>query len=231
MPKHARTRSPPSEEGRNNKIKIRECRLKKDRSGSGSRDDDERPPQLPDLRVLQPLASSGHLSSVDLGRLLLLTSKGITEAFTSSRGESNEQEHESGGAREGWDSSVLWKSLCANHFGKENADALIQSSGMSPEQCFRSFAHHPKPRASVPPLKYAPSDYMVTVEIRTEEGKLLLFKVLDGEDIPDFFEKGEHEVSLDQPIVGYEDLESPSTAQLRFRTKVHIMRRPDNLVV
>ena len=184
-------------------------------------------------QVLKPIAESRFLSTTDLGRLLLLTSKSMTAAAL-----------EQGAPREGGDqeparkNNAVWKCLCFTHWGFDDASALMETmKPLSAEQCFRKLAvvsddhddnKFPVPRA----LQYAPKDYVLIVSVReSKNDKNMFCKAIPGQDIPEFFDKGEAAIEFDQPLWKKTLDKGQDVLHLDWDSSLQIMRRTDQRVI
>jgi len=175
-------------------------------------------------RVLQAVAASQFLTTPELGRLLLRTSKELT-ASTYSR-------HDD-----------VWKCLCMTHSGVKNASALLGTMAPlhSAEQCFRTFFTDLPPKYTEPrALRYTPEDYAVVVTIReSDTNQQLVCKVIPGQEIAEFFDTGALEIGFDPfpwkrtvegteyDDSGFPETDSDSIADLSLHSTVRIVRRSD----
>jgi hypothetical protein len=195
--------------------------------------------ELPPLQfhdVWKPLVSSQFLTNQELGRLLLLTNKGLLE-------DAND------------DTENVWKLLCQNHWGYEAADTLLRATGMSPKACFRKLVCKPKDpdTYTLPPLRYSPQDYLLIVDAFNQvTNKLLFCETIPGENVPDFFAHGRTYYPLDHPIVNhvaiettfqsfeeylasldghYNDGEYVHAGTPAWKGAVHLMRKQDQKII
>lgn len=140
------------------------------------------------------VVESGFLSTTDLGRLLLLTSKSMTTAAAL---EQNADEN----AVESW----IYRLLANNYFGEEKTEELMSLTPLSPKEVFRSMASFenilPTPDVTLRPLQYSPNDYALFVDVHCTSGKKIFSKTLLGDQIPDFFADGYLCWNLEKPVV------------------------------
>ena len=140
--------------------------------------------QLESQLVPECLSHSLFLTTTELGRLLLLTSKSVTKS-ASAVGQNSETEDSSA-----IESSVppqntenIWKFLCTSHWGQtqiststaiddalESVRTLKEATGIdSYERLFRTFAFPPASTDNIDevrPLQFAPADYALVAEAR-----------------------------------------------------------------
>jgi len=190
--------------------------------------------QFPPL-VLKAVAASHFLTTKELGRLLLLSSKQLTASAYSL----HEEE--------------VWKGLCANYWGVPDGPTLLKTLNptLSAEQCSRKLAMD-LPSACTEPraLQFAPKDYTVIVSVRElNKNQSIFCKAIPGQEIPGFCEKGVINVELDQfyskwtvenAFDVHGDLVSDFTelvenldlfTDLKLEYSVHILRQPDQKMI
>lgn len=199
--------------------------------------------------VLQAVAASQFLTTKELGRLLLLSSKELTASAFFSPQEQDGKSEDGGG-------ELLWKSLCLNYLGTEDGEALLQTLQPhlgSAEQCFRKLVAPdlpckysrlgtPTPR---PPLRFTPNDYVVIFTVRDPENNQPLFcKAIPGQQIPEFFDTGSVQITVDPfvpiktikdffgadgGVIGTNTLGEVEIDELEY--SVRILRCPDRKIV
>lgn len=126
--------------------------------------------------VLQAVAAGEFLTTAELGRLLLLTSKEMTAAAFSTEDE-------------------VWEVLCTSHWSAPYGTAISRATpDWSAEQRFRALgpSRRPPPTVVAPrALQFTPADYLILLSVRIrDENQEILGKVIPGEQIPEFFETG-----------------------------------------
>ena len=184
-------------------------------------------------QILKAVAESRFLTTKELGRLFLLTSKELTASASGRDGEEEEAQQPLGG---------VWKCLCAHALGLDDAKRLLEGvKPLSAEECFRKFVDT-GPERSVRPraLRYEPKDYSIVVTMREICGrsgdhhtrKPIFCEVIKGEDIPDFFEKGIADVRFEQPRwEATLDEGSDRRLNLKWDCSIGILRHPDHRVI
>jgi hypothetical protein len=158
------------------------------------------PSYLANAEVLHPLAS--FLTTHELGRLLLQTSQEITSACGS---------------------STAWLFLSESRWNRQHVAELVKYTGLSHRAIFRCFAYSdgegntpptnppaippatlPLPAAPfppLPPLRYEPKDYVMVVEVRRDDDKLVFGQVLPWEEHAEIFREGETSfIPLAEPV-------------------------------
>ncbi|CAB9499368.1 expressed unknown protein [Seminavis robusta] len=145
----------------------------------------------------------------------------------------------------------VWKYLCLNHWAC-NTNVLLQATEMTPKSYFLTFAY-PAPSHNAPdPLPYAPKDYVMIVDVRTMDNKILFSKAIPGNAIPGFFSEGEAKsIHLQETIWGFHNFEGSFSSYQQFyddqfrsvsyfypqligahwKGTVHLMRLPDRKVI
>jgi len=110
---------------------------------------------------------------------------------------------------------------------------------LTAEHCFRKLAvvsdntpddktEFPGPRA----LQYAPKDYVLIASVREcKNNKNMFCKVIPGQDIPEFFDKGAAAIEFDQPLWKKTLGKLQDVLHLKWDSSLHIMRRTDQRVV
>jgi len=176
--------------------------------------------------LLKIFCGSKFLTTKEVGKLLLLTSKSLTLATYPT-------------------SESLWMCLCQSEWGEEAAKTRVSSMNVGSEGCFRRLYPSPGRR----PVQYAPSDYLITLDVYShDQDKPALFtSTIRGDEVPEFFEKGYFEFLFPEPGITItlpkalesesEQGSSDSTKQrereiqsllMGSRAHVHIMRLPDS---
>jgi hypothetical protein len=138
--------------------------------------------------IFKPLVSSHFLTTEELGRLLFLVNKNLTNSY----------------------SVNAWLLLCQHHWGYHTANTLLMTTDLDAETYFQTFAtlrsnirswellssnHNPR---------FSFKDYVLLVEARTDETNAPLFcHAIAGESIPDLFTKGEILQKFVNPITPY----------------------------
>ena len=185
--------------------------------------------------ILQILVQSELLSCKDLGRLLLLTSKGIKETFIGAYGTSIAPQHDGAGknsnnqvkhvsnqySHDATEEDIIWKSILLHHYRCPKGVAmLLDGTGLSAMQCVREIAL-PIPKPSVPqPLQYSPNDYVIVVTINGIGNKNPIVQTIQGKNIEDFFVNGSANVDFDEPI--YEESITGGCSGVRYDLNYNI---------
>jgi len=158
--------------------------------------------------VLRPLVHSGFLSLKDIGCLLICTSKSITECLYND------------------DSDDLWRFLLKQRCSFEE-EALLASK-MSAKKIFLSTFQKKseRPPMQIRDLRYSPQDYLIIVNASYEggDGRSIFSRVISGQDIPGFFQRGCFSLEELQVDIDLDDL-------LDVSLKIHIHRIADNRVM
>jgi hypothetical protein len=163
--------------------------------------------------VLRQLVDSGFLALVDIGRLLICTSKSTTECLYND------------------DPNDLWMFLLKQRCSLK--EDTLSASKMTAKEIFLSTFQKKseKPPMQIRNLRYSPQDYLIIVNIcdKEDDGRSLFSRAIPGQKIPDFFERGcfsLKDVNLD---LHHED---KSFLLERFsRINVYIHRIADNRVM
>ena len=182
------------------------------------------------LKILIVEHGAGLLTTRDLGRLLLCTSKELTKTV-----EDGVDEEE-----------FIWKHLCRAHWGKDLADQHLAALLESPKSFFLTSALEPdRPSTFGPrPLKYKPSDYQLFVEAQIRISRcncirrkrlpkpVFFSKVFQGSDIPEFFEMGEIDIDFADYRMGPLNLDKSISVEIILMEKLVLKRRdPDSGIV
>jgi len=154
--------------------------------------------------LLRLIIGSNYLNYKEMGRLLLLVSK-----FTSSLCFSND---------------LIWRLLLGSRFGRDNSFEMMHALNCGPQQCFRHLLKTEQ-RKPPEPMTFAASDYRIIINVYDENGSQIIFKVLSGENIEEFFSNGYIELK------GANGLKKRCYAKysglFKFTATVHIVRVPD----
>jgi hypothetical protein len=176
------------------------------------------------LQALTPLVSSGFLSTHDLGRLILLTSKKVRDAtFMDVSNEAQVRRQ------------FFWKYLCFARWDSDYATKL--QAGFSPmtfQEIFHLFPtqehagptrkHHAFSFRNMLPYYWGPRADPKNYKIMFVVGHNTLVKVVDGQDVADFFEKGNAVFEFDCSIGTWEDERLPFL-------HVHFVRLTDHRIL
>ena len=137
-------------------------------------------PGILNATTVRLIVEGGYLTTTELGRFLFLVHPNVEKAFSDNR-------------------QVMWKALCVSYWGQTRASLILESSKLSPEECFRSLIL-PKKKSCIkipPKLKHSPSDYVIFVELQVE-GKIVMAEAFSGEEAPRFFREGRVYVERDE---------------------------------
>eukprot|EP00979_Chaetoceros_neogracilis_P001577 scaffold274_cov215-Chaetoceros_neogracile.AAC.6 len=155
--------------------------------------------------VLRQLVDSGFLALVDIGRLLICTSKSTTECLYND------------------DPNDLWMFLLKQRCSLK--EDTLSASKMTAKEIFLSTFQKKseKPPMQIRNLRYSPQDYLIIVNIcdKEDDGRSLFSRAVPGQEIPDFFERGCF--SLEDVNLHIPDYELPN-----HDINVHIHRIADN---
>ena len=164
--------------------------------------------------VVKLVAQSRFLTTEELGRLALCTSKDITMAVC----ERNSIDD-------------IFYCLLINRLGLDQAQELLSSTKMSAEQCFRYFdspmSENDEEVFQLQRLKYKLDDYQIVVVIRDHinEGPRLC-KTLSRNEIRQFLRTGTIELDLLKTIKwSFSTRENGSWARVDFQATVRIICR------
>lgn len=162
-----------------------------------------------DHNVLRLLIHSHNLTSKDIGRLLLLTSKQTAITFISAMADGDDDDNSNDKAAESAKSNmeIIWKTLCVNYWNDNGmVEKLRTFAGVSYEELFRTMAYPtPAPQTqgeeTIAPPKYGPSDYGIIVQVKqANTGKFMFCETIRGENVPQFFVDGMMDHRLATPI-------------------------------
>lgn len=165
--------------------------------------------------IFRLLIRSEYLAAKEYGKLLLLTSKSLTEACF---------------VRE-----EVYDWLCRSRWG-DSARTLIDDMGISPYTCFALLQKQKSRRPNVPyldlrPLNYTPEDYRLVITVFDKHGYPRVSKFLHGQDIPSFFKIGSLSLNDLQEVVKGVKYHFPNYRTgnpfQEWKTTVHIFRLPD----
>ena len=181
---------------------------------------------LSNPEALQVLVQSGYMKHKDLGRFLLLTSKGLTDAFVGSFGVSG-VDSDGQKAREGAENAI-WKPILLSRVrNTKDTASLTEGTGLSAKACFHKFVLKIEEEETVPrPLQYSPEDYVVIVTMKSR-GNISIYKTIRGQDIPEFFVTGKGSITFDKPV--WRQLAHYANYNIQY--DVSIMRVADNTCI
>lgn len=183
-----------------------------------------------DPQILRSLVQTEFLTTKELGRLLLCTSKYITHLFeededpkcitledaslADAAGLDGGQTHEDDG------NSLIWKLICKSHWENvQTAEILQKATNMSWRNLFfvlagGCYSLQERYHSLFPALRYNPADYTLILEGRGANQQLLFCETIHGQDYPDFFASGSCTIELSKPFgvdqMEHTDKESPA---------------------
>lgn len=194
---------------------------------------------LMDAGVIKHMVENSYLTVREAGRLLLCTSKAITNMYegTTQRDEKTR-------------SSEPWKALCVLYWGKEKFEELMNAGFDSAVQLFRTMVYpapvdrcpQPAYEGRYPPPEYNPSDlYTLIVDLQDHKTEKSLFSCsVRGHAIPGLFsQNASWEVSVARGkvdlLVEFQKMESTMPTYFNFiqqvTAKVGLVRKQDRRVV
>lgn len=154
------------------------------------------------VNVFSILKDKGLLTSKEQCRLYLFTSQELNrEVF-------------------GGDRSSFWNHIGKIEFG-ERMDHVLTTTGRTAEECFRMLKCPQMNTVDHEKRTYAPSDYFFAFHI-FRGSETLLYQVVPGEQMGQFFVDGSCRLRLDQPLV------FASSEECEFIIKVDLWRVADD---
>jgi hypothetical protein len=153
--------------------------------------------------ILRQVILGNFLTVKEMGRLLLLVSKSATSMC--------------------FLCDDVWNLLLVNRFGADIAFQMMESFNCGPRACFRHLIKvEPVKQIS---LRFVPSDYRVIINVYDDIGNRVVFKILNGEKLVDFFNHGF--VELKGPDGLRKPVYTKYSGLFRMKATVHIVRVPD----
>jgi len=156
-------------------------------------------PKSPDCEVLRLLTRSGFVSVHSLGKLLLCTSKKMTNSI--------------------YTNDEVWKLLIQSRFSFDSFNSPTSILPLSLKQVFHFLQKREARRPATPihTLEFVPRDYTLIVSLYymdwNDKKQAIFTKFIDGDTIPSFFIDGSFEFDL-----------SDDTPYYDFILSIHIMR-------
>lgn len=130
---------------------------------------------------------------------------------------------------------AVWRRLCCSQWGVKDAAALLKTmQPMSAQECFRMLGPSPQKPFELRPLQYEPNDYVFIVQMYSgwKKNDCWFCKAVPGEEMKEFFEKGDVDVDFDKPLVMVERSRKsrrPFVGEIwmNWKVKIHIVRKSD----